>query len=135
MIELERTVLWQAFAAAADDGQREMVRRLTERAADRLDRVVETFPTYTLHNRVHALNVVERMGDLLGPRVEEVTALEGAMLLLSAYHHDIGMVVTSEERVAIREERWFPHFLDRHPDAFLAVERADGEVPPDIAEW
>jgi hypothetical protein len=135
MIDLQGTPLWRAFARRANDGQREMVRVLTTRAADRLDRVVETLPTYTLHNRVHALNVVERMGDLLGARVDDVTAVEGALLILSAYHHDIGMVFTPEERAAIREERWFPQFLDRHPDAFLAVEAASGDLPIEIAEW
>jgi hypothetical protein len=96
--------------------------------------VIETFPTYTLHNEVHALNVVRGMGDLLGARIEEITALEGAVLISSAYLHDVGMVFTPEERESIRNERWFNPFLERHADAFVAVQQ-NGDVPLEIAEW
>ena len=67
----------------------------------------DTFPTYTLHNRVHACNVVGRMGDLPGKQVKDITALEGALLIPAAYLHDIGMVFTEEERTNIQQERHF----------------------------
>ena len=81
MTELANTRLWKAFSEKANDAQREMVRKLASRAADRLDLVRDTFPTYTLHNRTHAINVVERMADLLGPDLDKATALEGAVLI------------------------------------------------------
>jgi hypothetical protein len=136
MKELKETPLWTAFAGKADDGQRAMVTKLAGDAADKLSQVVQTFPTYTLHDRVHSLNVVRLMGDLLGSRVGDISALEGAMLILSAFYHDIGMVFTPEERAAIGQDPWFQRFLRDHPDAFLAVEQAEGkEVPLEVAEW
>jgi hypothetical protein len=135
MTQLESTPLWKVFASKASDEQRVVVRRSTQEAADLLDRVIETFPTYTLHNRVHAINVVELMGNLLGDWIERITALEGAMLLFSAYHHDIGMVFDPAERQQVTNERWFQRFLDENPDAFLSVMQAKGDVPVHIVEW
>ncbi|HLL70442.1 MAG TPA: hypothetical protein VK363_03360 [Pyrinomonadaceae bacterium] len=134
MIDLESTKLWKAFHEKASDAQREMVRKLAKRAADRLDLVRDTFPTYTLHNRTHAFNVIERMGDLLGHSLEKITALEGAFMILSAYCHDIGMVFTEAERKAIQHEQSFNRFLNKYPEARIEVEKAH-EVSIDVAEW
>ena len=115
---LEGMVLWQTFVQKAEGERAAMVDKLLQHAGAMLDRVIETFPTYTLHNRVHAENVVARMGDLLGTRVDDLTALEAAMLLLAAYYHDIGMVFDEHERQALAEEEFFAHFLDEHPEAY-----------------
>src|SRR5687767_13972456 len=101
MDDLKKTPLYKAFAKKADQRQQLMVLDLAEGAANLLDRIPDTFPTYTLHNRVHACNVVARIGDLLGKQVRDITALEGALLILAAYLHDIGMVFTEEERKKI----------------------------------
>ncbi len=111
-----------------------MVRKLAKRAADRLDLVRDTFPTYTLHNRTHSKNVVELMGELLGPTLGKITPLEGALLILSAYCHDIGMVFDEEERRNISAEENYSRFLSTYPEARIAVQQAGG-VPIDVAEW
>src|ERR1044072_1128942 len=110
-----------------------MVRGLTRRAADRLDLVRDTFPTYTLHNRVPAFNVIELMGQLLGPEVEKITPLEGAMSRLRAYYHDIGMVFDEAERRNIASEPDFSRFLKDHPEAAVRVGKSK-PVPLDEAE-
>ncbi|HEX8744776.1 MAG TPA: hypothetical protein VF712_16750 [Thermoleophilaceae bacterium] len=135
MSAVESHELWKAFAARADVTQQALVLGLIERAEAVLDRVIETFPTYTLHSRVHAENVVRLMGELLGERVEDLSALEAAMLLLAAYYHDIGMVFDEDERAKLREEEAFPEFLDKHPTAYIAVEQSDEQLPREIAEW
>lgn len=117
MSELEQTELWKAFSAKADDGQRQMVRELVIRTSARLDLVRDTFPTYTLHNHMHSLNLVRLMDKLLGPDVQQISALEGVILILSAYCHDIGMVFNEEERQGIREENDFERFLRQYPEA------------------
>lgn len=142
MQDLRATLLWEAFARKATDKQKVLVAELAEKSANRLDRVIETFPNYTLHNRVHALNVVKRMGDLLGPHLADLTGLEGAFFILSAYLHDIGMVFTEEERQDLASEERFPAFLKANPPAEVRLEqwRTDhpaelNGVPADIAEW
>lgn len=130
----EQSVVWATFSAKATDEERVFVRRLLDYAEPILDRVIETFPTYTLHNHVHAENVVRLIGELLGPAVGNITALEGALLLLSAYFHDIGMVFDENELVNLREDLEFPAFLKRHPAAHVQLAR-QGELSRDLAEW
>jgi hypothetical protein len=116
------------------DGQRSVVRALADEASAILDRVIETFPTYTLHNSLHAHNVARVMAELLGPRLSDLTALEAAMLILSAFWHDIGMVFTDSERVALESEPYWRDFLTANPEALVAVEQAGG-LSMAIAEW
>ncbi len=131
---LENTPLWKAFAAEANDEQRHMVRDLVQKASDRLDLVRDTFPTYTLHNYIHALNVVNLMGDLLGSSVENISALEGAILILSAFFHDIGMVFTEKERQNLSQEEDFEKFLKEYPEAYVSIQK-DGKIKLKVAEW
>lgn len=134
MHPIEQLPLWGVLKDKATDGQRDMVKRLAENAAVILDRVIETFPTYTLHNSTHAENVVRLMSDLLGPRHEELSGLEAALLILSAYYHDIGMVFSKAERQALTQEPEWVSFLDKYPQAYVETQ-ARSEIPVDIAEW
>jgi hypothetical protein len=135
VIDLDNTPLWQAFRHKAGDKLRQivMVGELAERTANRLDLVRDTFPTYTLHNRTHARNVICRMGDLLGPAIERLSSLEAAVLILSAYCHDVGMVFEPDEREALSSDDFFEPFLEAYPDARLKYEHAG--VTDELAEW
>lgn len=133
MSELETTALWQAFSARASDEQRAMVRQRVAQAADRLDLVRDTFPTYTLHNRTHGLNLVRLMGDLLDAELVKLDPLEAALLILAAYFHDIGMVFTPDERADIAKEAKFAQFLEQHAQARLDL--AQGGMSDDLTEW
>jgi len=128
--------LWERFKNIADPTQLNMVTIRALEAEALLDRIIETFPTYTLHNRRHAYNVVKIMGELLGDKIQEISALETAILILSAYYHDIGMVFTSDERENLRREPGFEEFMRKKPKAYLADQKAGGKaLPLDIAEW
>lgn len=132
--EIESLSLWGVLEAKGTDEQRAVVRKLAEDASALLDRVIETFPTYTLHNSTHARNVAIKMAELLGPKMEELTALEAAMLILSAFWHDIGMVFTESERANLESEPYWREFLEEKPEALLSREQA-GELSTEIAEW
>ena len=108
---------------------------LIDHAAPLLDRIIETFPTYTLHDRTHSQNVLRLMGRLLGPRCSSLTALESAMLILAAYFHDIGMVFNKDQRQSLKDEPEFPQFLHQHPEARLAMTQNQDQIPEEIAEW
>ncbi|MBV8055461.1 MAG: hypothetical protein JO071_09510, partial [Deltaproteobacteria bacterium] len=133
MDEFENTTLWKDFASKATDEQRQMVRQLVKRASQRLELIRDTFPTYTLHNNIHAHNVITLMGHLLGPELRKITPLEGAFLILSAYCHDIGMVFDDDERHNIRGEPQFQTFLSEHPEQALDVHN-NKDLSADIAE-
>ncbi|MAF08894.1 hypothetical protein CMK11_00430, partial [Candidatus Poribacteria bacterium] len=131
---LTQTRLWETFAAKADDQQRLMVRNLVDGAGAHLDLIRDTFPAYTLHNALHSVNVVKLMGELLGPRIEEITALEGAVLIISAYLHDSGMVFTDVEREGLEQQPRWGEFLKEHRQAELSIHE-DGGVSEHTAEW
>jgi len=130
---LSQLPLWQHFLDVASPEQHVMVSGLIQYAAPVLDRVIETFPTYTLHNHVHAENVVHLMGELLGTELEKLSGLEAAMLILASYFHDIGMVFTNSELADIPNEPRFSEFLDVYLDAFVAFSQT-GSLSPEIAE-
>ncbi|HLL45499.1 MAG TPA: hypothetical protein VK399_02275, partial [Longimicrobiaceae bacterium] len=65
---------------------------------------------YTLHDEVHSLRVVTLMGELLGQTVHSLNTVEIALLILSAYYHDQGMIVDADELAAIRKsDAWHLH--------------------------
>ncbi len=133
-LDLENTNLWKAFAKKADDKQRVMVKDVCNHAASLLDLIRDTFPTYTLHNRIHAINVIGLMGRLLNDHLQDLSALEGAILILSAYCHDVGMVFTDEERKHLDSDPEFKRFLREYPEASVILENSQ-DVSEDVAEW
>jgi len=131
---LERLTLWERFVAVASADQQSTVKKLLDHADALLTRVVETFPTYTLHDRTHAINVASVMGRLAEPWIAQMDALEAGLLLLGAFWHDVGMVFTEEERATIATTEEFQAFLRTHPEARLEIEEAGG-LTRGVTEW
>lgn len=134
MSVIDNLRIWEANKYKLDDRQRAMVRELVENADVLLDRVIETFPTYTLHNHTHAENVAELMADLLGDDISKLTGIETVILILSAFYHDIGMVFSENDRANLEYEDGWEDFLDRYSEAYVKVQES-GEIPVDVAEW
>lgn len=106
------------------------VLQLCREAADRLKFFPAAHGQYTLHDEVHCLRVVVLMGELLGQNVNSINAVEIALLILSAYYHDQGMIVDAEEVEEIRaSEEWQFHEAQwgrEHPNkAELSARLAD----------
>ncbi|WP_250035864.1 HD domain-containing protein [Paractinoplanes maris] len=135
MTTLEQTSLWAHFSSCADEKQRLMVRALVDELEPLLGRIVETFPTYTLHDGNHALNVIRHMGSLLGAQVQHLDPLEAAFLILSAYSHDVGMLFHPDELEGLRGESKFDHFLKLHPSAYIELKENGDVLTPGVAEW
>lgn len=142
MKDIKDTTLWKTFASKADEKQQAVVAEFIRKAADRLMLVRDTFPTYTLHNESHSLNLIGLIEKLLGSKLENASALELAILMLSAYYHDIGMVFSHDERNNLQEEIYFRQFIEEHPGALLklrkyqnAAEENRNALPDDVAEW
>jgi hypothetical protein len=123
--------LWEVLRAGGSAQNIAHVEKLSKYAAGKLTLVRDTFPDYTLHDERHAENVIKLVEQLLGPRMDKVTALEAAMLILAAYFHDIGMVYEPDELAALGDDEDFRAFLDENPAAYIRVHEA-GDTPPDI---
>ncbi|WP_142057785.1 ATP-binding protein [Pseudarthrobacter sp. B4EP4b] len=126
--------LWEVLVKKGTHQQNADVEWLTNYAGDLLDMVRDTFPTYTLHNRVHAKNVISNMENLLGNRTEDLTALEAAMLILAAYFHDSGMAFAEEERNNITNSAEFQTYLRTHPSEYLRYKRNDETINSEVIE-
>jgi len=104
-------------------------------AEDILTKIPDTFPTYTLHDATHSLNVCKLMAELLGEDgISKLVALEAALLILSAYYHDIGMVYTQEEKEALLHSQEFKDFQKEQPYAYIKIKENNEEIPDDIAD-
>ena len=136
----KETKLWKHLLKKTDDQSIKLgnVNFMVEFALPLLDRINDTFPTYTLHNGQHQLNILNIMGDLLGERLEELSDLETLILLLSAFYHDIGMVFLEEERKNLTAEPDFEIFLKENPSAKLAMANSNDlsiEITEKYCRW
>jgi len=135
MSTYQDTPLWKKFYEKANDEQRLNIGNFLKRAGERLMLVRDTFPTYTLHNELHASNVINHICDLLGQNIDKLSALEMAILLLSAYYHDIGMVFTDEERHTIDKTPNYKIFLEQNPRARVMVAENDNKPSDEVILW
>ncbi|MBR2954381.1 MAG: ATP-binding protein [Clostridia bacterium] len=76
--------------------------------------IIRFFPTFTLHDETHIMNVCNWMVKLLGKRKSEVSAYDLALLVMSACCHDIGMSVSDNQAEDLRSNPdsydWKQHF-------------------------
>lgn len=128
------TPIWKRFDEIASDENKVLVKGLVSHCVPILDRIVQTFPTYTLHNGQHQLNILNLYSNLLGDGISDLSELEAAILILSAFFHDIGMVYSDEERLHLPKEELFAEFIQSQPSARLIYSEAN-EISNDLAEW
>src|SRR5258708_5313013 len=129
--------LWKYFTekSGATANQVTLVKNLVDYALPLLERYIDTFPKYTLHNLRHQQNIVKLMGDLLGPDLKKLTSLECAILILSAVFHDLGMVFQKTEMAEIEKETLFKSFLATNAKAKLQYERTNEVLDTSLTEW
>lgn len=129
----QTTDIWQHFEKVANTAEKQMVEKLVGDAAALLDHIVITFPTYTLHNGQHQLNILYLYSQILGEKINTLTSLETATLILSAFYHDIGMVFSEKDKSDLSKEKWFDDFLNSNDGARL--EYFTKGITDKLAEW
>lgn len=85
--------------------------------------IIRFFPTFTLHDIGHICNVCGWMYRLLDGRVEELTAADAALLVMSAACHDIGMSVSEDQKkemdvAAKRPSAEWDSYFSSHADDY-----------------
>lgn len=84
--------------------------------------IIASFPTFTLHDIVHICNVCDWMYRLLGSHAEEITAVDAALLVMSAACHDLGMCVSEDQKEELaeaakrRSAEWEDYFSSHEED-------------------
>lgn len=70
------------------------------------------FPHYSLHDASHATTIIHRVEAVLGEeRIKMLKPTEIWLFLMSAYTHDIGMLVSDDEEHALWKEPQFTSYL------------------------
>jgi molecular chaperone HtpG len=104
-----------------------------------LGRVSDTFAQYTLHDKTHSMSVLRIMDQIIPEEtMRYMNELELALLILSAFLHDIGLVVPKRERDEIPRSSDFISFQTKYPrikDSLdKAREKGDQRVATEIEE-
>lgn len=121
--KVEETRLWRALSDSSDGDAKAIapnVVLLCEEAADRMKAMYIYAPQYTLHDDRHLLRVTELMACVLGSELKRLNTVELALLVLSAFFHDQGMVPLETEIASIDQNESFRLFKDNwlieHPN-------------------
>ncbi len=102
-----------------------MVLRVADAIGPVLKRIPLTFRQYTDHDLTHCCNVIGLMGCFIPPAtLEQLNALESALLLLAGLLHDVGMVVTDAEKQEALASPEFARFRQGQVDRNAAIDKA-----------
>ena len=100
----------------------------TRKMAEMLNRATIHFPDYTLHNERHALRVAFLMHRLLpAEALAAVNVIDCALLILSAYAHDLGMAIGKARKAELLASDAYQPFLLSHDREWQQAERAKEE--------
>ena len=91
-----------------------------------LEATMSAFPTYSKHDESHASTVLHNIEMILGEaRIRELSASDCFMLLHTVYIHDIGMVITHEDRENIvQNEKFLDMVKELEDDSDVVFQKA-----------
>ncbi|HEX2059485.1 MAG TPA: hypothetical protein VHK90_01985, partial [Thermoanaerobaculia bacterium] len=102
-----------------------LVLEIADLAGPLLANIPVTFKQYTTHDIGHAANLIDLMARFIPKKTQQtMSAVEVAVLMLSALLHDLGMYVTEEEKTQYLESERFRSFLAASPDKEHAIAEA-----------
>jgi hypothetical protein len=76
-----------------------------------LNVISSIFPHYSLHEVSHSNSVISEIEKILGSNIGKLSFIDAWLLLEASYWHDVGMIVTFEEKVKLLKEEGFANFL------------------------
>src|SRR5215211_1230642 len=117
---LRDSTLWkqlnEGFSGKEDEADAvqlaQFLLQICREAQERMRSFYSLHPQYTLHDETHFLRVTELMAMVMPDEMpsNELNIVEIALLILSAYLHDQGMVLESEEIEALHSNPQFRIF-------------------------
>lgn len=119
------TELWKIFKEKVNEERltsefQTGVEKICKKVIEKSKTIIQFFPTFTLHDEVHIVNVCRWMTKLMGNRADELNAHEAALLLMSACCHDVGMCVDETQKARLRANpaslQWTKYFREHLKD-------------------
>lgn len=123
------TALYQELVKRGDKSLTAFVANipeLCEEATDRAKIIPRFFHEYTLHDKTHFIRVAELMARIVGDTIHYLNNIEIGLLILSAFFHDQGMMIDSDEYLQLEKDEDFIVFKQNwylaHPN-FAEISR------------
>ena len=119
------TDLWQLFKLKVSKsnlstGLLEAVGKICIEGITLSKDIICFFPTFTLHDETHIVNVCNWMVHLLGEEQDKLSAHEAALLAMAACCHDIGMSVSARQENILTANpeslEWKKYFENHYSD-------------------
>lgn len=107
LLRLEETVLFKLLIKKeknlkTNESLSSKVYEIVEEVTPLLATIHENMPQFTLHDPNHSAKVIEIMSKIIPPStLNKLNVIEIALLILSGYLHDIGMVSSKKEKEGI----------------------------------
>lgn len=127
----------EAYAMHPDATERHKIlldswRQLKRWLSQMLGYTLASFPAYSLHNETHCQAILHNIECLLGEfELHKLSATDCFVILVTAYLHDIGMVITYTDRQTIIKSDRFREMIEElknSPDASLQNAAAELQV-------
>lgn len=118
------------------------VNTLIEHASPLLETIGRnSFANYTLHNPLHSRKLLHLAGYVIPEKtIEKLSELELAVMIMSFYIHDFGMVQTCNDRDNVLNSDEFKSYLESRTDITGAIKKlkdqsqyAENSVPYEVA--
>ena len=111
-------------------GLREKVDHLISKTIPLLEKIGDgTFGYYTLHNPLHSRKLLHLAGYVIPEdTLEQLSCLEIAVMIMSFYFHDLGMVVCYRDKQKIIESAEFADFLISRPEFNNRISSLNKEI-------
>ena len=109
--KIENTTLWKQLKKQ-NEALAQGLLGVCNEAMNRMKAMPSYMPQYTLHDETHLLRTTELMAYVLGETKSKLNTVELALLILSAYFHDQGMIPTAKEYSALQKDPVFQLFAD-----------------------
>lgn len=103
------TKIWKNFEKQSDKKTLGKISHIIDETIPLLKDIKRVFPTYTNHDAEHSLKIIELIEMLLGNNIKKLSCSESAVILLSSFFHDLGMICNDNEE--IKDEIWFKDFI------------------------
>lgn len=113
MNNYQESELWKIIEQGTSAEVLGKIQAIIKKTIPLLAYIKTSFPTYTNHDSNHSLKIIKNIEMLLGDKIEHLSEAESAIILLSAYWHDLGMAC--EDIQQIKNESWFKEYQTNNP--------------------
>ncbi len=131
-MDVKETLLFKFVEEKSPEYYDELI-KLRTHAEHWLANINTTFPHYPSHGIDHSDQIIKNISlilfknaDISKPVASKFNEVEASILIAAAYTHDIGMVVSDDEKLSITKTEEWKSYLQNTPEAKDTWEKIEG---------